>query len=75
MRTSIPVAVLAARGLDAPETLTPGEIRSVCASALAQRQDVRIVERTPVNIVIALYIIGMMEIGAAVYLGFRAWAA
>ena len=38
-QTSEPVARIAARGLQDPKSLTLAEIRAVCASALAQRDD------------------------------------
>lgn len=34
--TSPEVAAIAARGVNAPESLSPAEIKSVCASALTQ---------------------------------------
>lgn len=37
--TSPEVAAIAARGIQDPQSLTPDEIKSVCASALSQREN------------------------------------
>jgi hypothetical protein len=39
--TSEPISTIAGRGLKKPETLTPREIKRVCASALAQDETAR----------------------------------
>jgi hypothetical protein len=38
-KTSPRIAAIAARGVSRPETLTPPEIRAVCASVLSQAPD------------------------------------
>lgn len=43
-QTSSSVASIAARGIKHPETLTPHEIRKVCASALTQARPRTVVE-------------------------------
>lgn len=37
-QTSAAVAAIAARGITHPESLTPAEVKRVCASALTQRE-------------------------------------
>lgn len=39
--TSPEIAALASKGLDDPASLTPEQVRRVCASALTQREDPR----------------------------------
>ncbi len=45
--TSARIAAIAAKGIKDPASLTPKEIRAICASALTQRPDKR--KKAPVS--------------------------